>query len=79
VFEYRPAVGQVGGEGVPLRDVLKLVGKVKNVRRVFWHGFHNNDPKQLFQSSLGYNQIMETPPWDLCPFVALSSTASRFR
>ncbi len=63
-------LGQGLWEGVPLREVLKLVGKVKNIRRVFWHGFHNNDPKQMFQSSLGYNQIMETPPWDLGPFVA---------
>jgi DMSO/TMAO reductase YedYZ molybdopterin-dependent catalytic subunit len=63
-------LGQGLWEGVPLREVLKLVGKVKNVRRVYYHGFHNNDPKQLFQSSLGYNQVMETPPWDLCVFVA---------
>jgi len=63
-------LGQGLWEGVPLREVLKLVGKVKNVRRVYWHGFHNNDPKQIFQSSLGYNQVMETPPWDLGPFVA---------
>src|SRR5262245_43701679 len=45
-------LGQGLWEGVPLRDVLKLVGKVNNVRRVFWWGFHNNDPKQIFQSSL---------------------------
>src|SRR5207245_4333295 len=32
--------------------------------------FHNNDPKQIFQSSLSYNHVMETPPWDLGPFVA---------
>jgi DMSO/TMAO reductase YedYZ molybdopterin-dependent catalytic subunit len=57
-------------EGVPLREVLKLVGKVNNIRRVYYSGFHNNDPKQLFQSSLAYNVVMETPPWDLCPFVA---------
>jgi DMSO/TMAO reductase YedYZ molybdopterin-dependent catalytic subunit len=63
-------LGQGLWEGVPLREVLKLVGKVKNVRRVYYHGFHNNDAKQLFQSSLGYNQVMETPPWDLCVFVA---------
>jgi DMSO/TMAO reductase YedYZ molybdopterin-dependent catalytic subunit len=63
-------LGQGLWEGVPLREVLKLVGKVKNVRRVYYHGFHNNDPKQVFQSSLGYNQVMETPPWDLCVFVA---------
>jgi DMSO/TMAO reductase YedYZ molybdopterin-dependent catalytic subunit len=63
-------LGQGLWEGVPLREVLKSVGRVSNVRRVYWHGFHNDDPKQLFQSSLGYSQIMETPPWDLCPFVA---------
>jgi DMSO/TMAO reductase YedYZ molybdopterin-dependent catalytic subunit len=63
-------LGQGLWEGVPLREVLRLVGKVKNVRRVYYEGFHNNDPKQLFQSSLGYNSVMETPPWDLCPFVA---------
>jgi hypothetical protein len=50
--------------------VLKLVGKVNNIRRVFYEGFHNHDPKQLFQSSLGYNTVMETPPWDLPVFVA---------
>jgi DMSO/TMAO reductase YedYZ molybdopterin-dependent catalytic subunit len=63
-------LGQGLWEGVPLREVLKLVGKVDNVRRVYYWGFHNDKPKQIFQSSLGYNQVMETPPWDLCPFVA---------
>src|ERR1043165_7714213 len=63
-------LGQGLWEGVPLREVLKLVGKVKNVRRVHYHGFHNDDPKQMFRSSLGYNQVMETPPWDLGVFVA---------
>jgi DMSO/TMAO reductase YedYZ molybdopterin-dependent catalytic subunit len=63
-------LGQGLWEGVPLREVLKLVGKVSDIRRVYYWGFHNNDPKQLFQSSLGYNQVMETPPWDLPPFVA---------
>jgi DMSO/TMAO reductase YedYZ molybdopterin-dependent catalytic subunit len=63
-------LGQGLWEGVPLREVLRLVGKVNNVRRVYWWGFHNDDPKQLFQSSLGYSQVMETPPWDLPVFVA---------
>jgi DMSO/TMAO reductase YedYZ molybdopterin-dependent catalytic subunit len=63
-------LGQGLWEGVPLREVLKLVGKVKDVRRVSYWGFHNNDPAQMFQSSLGYNQVMETPPWDLPPLVA---------
>lgn len=63
-------LGQGLWEGVPLRDVLRRVGLVGNVRRVYFWGFHNDDPAQLFQSSLGYNQVMETPPWDLAPMVA---------
>jgi DMSO/TMAO reductase YedYZ molybdopterin-dependent catalytic subunit len=57
-------------EGVPLREVLRAVGKVNNVRRLYYWGFHNDDPAQLFQSSLSYNHVMETPPWDMPPFVA---------
>ena len=57
-------------EGVPLRDVLKLCGKINNVRRIYYSGFHNNDPKQLFQSSLSYSQVMETPPGELPVFLA---------
>ena len=63
-------LGQGLWEGVPLREVLKLAGKVSNLRRIYYWGFHNNDPKQIFQSSLSYTQAMETPPWDLPPFVA---------
>jgi DMSO/TMAO reductase YedYZ molybdopterin-dependent catalytic subunit len=63
-------LGQGLWEGVPLREVLRLAGKVDSIRRVYYWGFHNNDPKQLFQSSLGYNQVMEIPPWDLGPFIA---------
>jgi DMSO/TMAO reductase YedYZ molybdopterin-dependent catalytic subunit len=63
-------LGQGLWEGVPLREVLRLVGKVANVRRVYYWGFHNNDPKQLFQSSLGYNQVLDTPPGELPAFVA---------
>lgn len=63
-------LGQGLWEGVALRDVVKLVGKVGNVRRVYFWGFHNNDPAQLFQSSLGFNHVMETPPWDLPPMLA---------
>ncbi len=63
-------LGQGLWEGVPLREVVKLAGKLDNVRRIYYWGFHNDDPRQLFQSSLSYNQVMETPPWDLPPFVA---------
>ena len=63
-------LGQGLWEGVPLREVLGRVGKVGNVRRVYFWGFHNNDPAQLFQSSLPYNRVMETPPWEPPPLVA---------
>jgi hypothetical protein len=63
-------LGQGLWEGVPLREVLRLVGRVNNIRRIYWWGFHNNDPRQIFQSSLSYSQVMETPPWDLPVFVA---------
>jgi hypothetical protein len=63
-------LGQGLWEGVPLREVLGLAGKVSDVRRVYYWGFHNNDPKQLFQSSLAYNQVMEAPPGELPAFVA---------
>jgi DMSO/TMAO reductase YedYZ molybdopterin-dependent catalytic subunit len=63
-------LGQGLWEGVPLREVLKLCGRVSNMRRLYYWGFHNNDPKQLFQSSLNYTQVMEAPPWELGPFIA---------
>jgi DMSO/TMAO reductase YedYZ molybdopterin-dependent catalytic subunit len=63
-------LGQGLWEGVPLREVLKLAGKMSDCRRVYYRGFHNNDPTQLFQSSLSYSQAMETPPGELPAFVA---------
>ncbi len=63
-------LGQGLWEGVPLREVIRRVGKVGNVRRVYYWGFHNDDPAQLFQSSLAYNRVMETPPWEPPPLIA---------
>ena len=63
-------LGQGLWEGVPLREVLRLCGAMRNVRRVCYWGFHNNDPKQIFQSSLSYTQAMETPPGELPAFLA---------
>ena len=63
-------LGQGLWEGVPLRAVLKLAGHFANARRIYYWGFHNNDPKQVFQSSLSYSQVMEAPPGELPPFVA---------
>ncbi len=63
-------LGQGLWEGVPLRDLVRLVGRISNVRRVYYWGFHNGDPAQLFQSSLPFNRVMETPPWEPPPIVA---------
>src|SRR4051794_26824418 len=63
-------LGQGLWEGVPLREVLRLVGPMRDVRRVYYWGFHNNDERQLFQSSLSYTQAMDAEPGGLRPLVA---------
>ena len=63
-------LGQGLWEGVPLREVLRLCGRMNNVRRLYYWGFHNHDPKQRFQSSLSYTAAMETPPGELPAFLA---------
>ena len=55
-------------EGVPLREVLWLTKPKKNIRRVYYHGFHNHDPKQMFRSSLPVGRILEDP-FDLPPII----------
>lgn len=49
-------------EGVPMREVIWMARPKSNVRRVFYYGYHNNDPAQLFQSSLPIGRILEDPP-----------------
>jgi len=63
-------LGQGLWEGVPLRVVLKQCGKIENARRLFYWGFHNDDPKQLFRSSLALSQVLDTPPGELPVLVA---------
>jgi DMSO/TMAO reductase YedYZ molybdopterin-dependent catalytic subunit len=57
-------------EGVPLRTVLWLTQPRANLRRVFYHGYHNDDPRQLFRSSLPVGRVLEDyfdlPPVILC-------------
>jgi DMSO/TMAO reductase YedYZ molybdopterin-dependent catalytic subunit len=57
-------------EGVPLREVLWLTRPREDVRRIFYYGYHNDDPKQLFQSSLPPSRVLEDtydlPPVILC-------------
>ena len=63
-------LGQGLWEGIPLSIVLRECGLLKNVRRVYYRGFHNNDPSQIFQSSVSYTQATETPPSELPAFLA---------
>jgi DMSO/TMAO reductase YedYZ molybdopterin-dependent catalytic subunit len=57
-------------EGVPLRDVVWLTQPRDNLRRVFYYGYHNDDPKQMFRSSLPIGRVLEDyddlPPVILC-------------
>ena len=63
-------LGQGLWEGVPLRAILHQCGRIDNPRRLFYWGFHNNQPAQMFRSSLAINQVFDSPPGDLPPFVA---------
>ncbi len=49
-------------EGVPLRTVIWLTRPSGDIRRVFYYGYHNDDPKQRFQSSLPIGRVLEDPP-----------------
>jgi DMSO/TMAO reductase YedYZ molybdopterin-dependent catalytic subunit len=55
-------------EGVPLREVIWLTRPRENLRRVFYHGYHNDDPKQMFRSSLPIDRVLEDP-YDLPPVI----------
>ncbi|MFO0941228.1 MAG: molybdopterin-dependent oxidoreductase [Pirellulales bacterium] len=48
-------------EGVPLREVIWMTEPQENLRRVFYYGFHNDDPKQIFRSSLPIGRVLEDP------------------
>ncbi len=52
-------------EGVPLRDVIWQARPAGNVRRAYYWGYHNDDPKQRFQSSLAIGRVLEDPPGQL--------------
>lgn len=49
-------------EGVPLRTILWRTKPSSDLRRVFYYGYHNDDPKQKFQSSLPVGRVLEDPP-----------------
>jgi DMSO/TMAO reductase YedYZ molybdopterin-dependent catalytic subunit len=49
-------------EGIPLSTVIWLAKPAANLRRVSYFGYHNDDPKQIFQSSLPIGRVLESPP-----------------
>jgi DMSO/TMAO reductase YedYZ molybdopterin-dependent catalytic subunit len=55
-------------EGVPLRELVWLTQPRENLRRVFYHGYHNDDPQQIFRSSLSIDRVLEDP-FDLPPVI----------
>jgi DMSO/TMAO reductase YedYZ molybdopterin-dependent catalytic subunit len=55
-------------EGVPLREVVALARPREDVRRVFYYGYHNDDAKQMFKSSLPLGRILEDY-YDLPPVI----------
>ncbi len=55
-------------EGVPLRELVWLAQPRENVRRVFFYGYHNDKPQQMFRSSLPIGRVLEDP-FDLPPVI----------
>lgn len=49
-------------EGVPLRTIVWLTKPTGDLRRVFYYGYHHDDPAQRFQSSLPVGRVLEDPP-----------------
>jgi len=63
---YNCPQGHAVWEGVPLREVVRLLGKVGDVLRVDFSGFHDpSNPKIRFHAvSASYTQVMESAPGD---------------
>ncbi len=55
-------------EGVPLREIIWMAQPKEHVRRVYYYGYHNDDPKQMFRSSLPIGRVLEDP-FDLPPVI----------
>lgn len=55
-------------EGVPLREIIWKTEPREDLRRVFYYGYHNDDPQQMFRSSLPIGRVLEDP-FDLPPVI----------
>lgn len=52
-------------EGVPLREIFWKTDPKQNIRRIYFHGYHNDDDKQIFRASLPVSRMLETAPGEL--------------
>ncbi|HEX2976070.1 MAG TPA: molybdopterin-dependent oxidoreductase [Bacteroidales bacterium] len=57
-------------EGVPLREIFWKTLPKQNIRRIYFHGYHNNDEKQIFRASLPISKVLEEAPGELPVIVA---------
>jgi DMSO/TMAO reductase YedYZ molybdopterin-dependent catalytic subunit len=48
-------------EGVPLRELVWQVAPRDDARRLFYYGYHNDKPEQMFRSSLPIGRVLEEP------------------
>ena len=59
---------RIDGEGTAehLLRVVVVIAVIKNApqvlaRRIFYYGYHNDDPQQMFRSSLPIDRVLEAP------------------
>jgi len=48
-------------EAVPLSEIVWMTQPTADLRRVFYYGYHIDDPKQIFRSSLPIGRVLESP------------------
>lgn len=52
-------------EGVPLREILWRTQPKQNIRRIYYYGYHNDEPSQIFKSSIHISRVLEEAPGEL--------------
>ena len=68
VPEYRLSAGNGALGRSTLRELFWRTQPRSDIRRVFFYGYHNDDPEQMFRSSLPLDRVLEDP-YDLPPVI----------
>ena len=63
-------LGQGLWEGAPLAICWRCAGRLGIFGGCFTGDLHNNDPKQMFRSSMSLTQVLDTPAGEMPPIVA---------